>query len=195
MDSDCMETKDLWTLTSYSWCTQSAKNASISSCIVLETYNSSICPSGLYKSRSAIGCCFKQAIQNLVDAQFNEHFEANLDAWVLGKISASERRILMTNWIGTAWERFCDDYKDAIRASFIKCGIALPIDGSQDALINIRGLDIYTIPPWQSNPLLDNYVILHRISLKGTWWEVEYNMEGNKGHVSISRGPKNGNFK
>ena len=31
-----------------------------------------------------------------------------------------------------------------------KCGIALPIDGSQ-ALINIRGLNNYTIPPWQSN--------------------------------------------
>ena len=61
----------------------------------------------------------------------------------------------MTNWIGTAWERFCQNYKDAIRASFIKYGIALPIDGSQDALINIRGLNNYTIPPWKSNPSLN----------------------------------------
>ena len=68
---------------------------------------------------------------------------------VLDKISASERRVLMMNWIG------CHDYKDGIRASFIKCGIALPIDGSQDALINIRGLNNYTIPPWQSNPSLN----------------------------------------
>ena len=74
---------------------------------------------------------------------------------VLDKISASERRILMTNWIGTAWERFCQNFKDAIRASFIKYGIALPTDGSQDALINIRGLNNYTIPPWQSNPSLN----------------------------------------
>ena len=61
----------------------------------------------------------------------------------------------MTNWIGTAQERFCHDYTDAVRASFIKCGIALPIDGSQDALINIRGHNNYTIPPWQSNPSLN----------------------------------------
>lgn len=31
-----------------------------------------------------------------------EHPESNLDAWALGKISASEHRILMTQWIGTA---------------------------------------------------------------------------------------------
>ena len=66
-------------------------------------------------------------------------FHNSFDHTVNCKISASERRILMTNWIGTTWERFCQNYKDAIRASFIKYGIALPIDGSQDALINIRG--------------------------------------------------------
>ena len=90
----------------------------------------------------------------MVDAQYNGHFEANLDAWALGKISASERRILMTRWIGAAWETFCHEYKDVIIASFVKCGIALPIDSSQDTLINIRGLNDYSIPPWQSNPLL-----------------------------------------
>ena len=29
-----------------------------------------------------------------------------------------------------------------------------PVDGSQDTLINIRGLNNHSIPPWQSNPLL-----------------------------------------
>ena len=33
-------------------------------------------------------------------------------------------------------------------------GITVPIDGSQDSVINIRGLSNYSIPPWQSNPLL-----------------------------------------
>ena len=112
-------------------------------------------PPGCTSLVQPLDVALNKPFKNLVDAQFNEHFEANLDAWVLGKISATERRILMTSWIGAAWERFCYDYKDAIRASFIKCGIALPIDGSQDALINIRGLDSYTIPPWQSNPSLN----------------------------------------
>ena len=36
----------------------------------------------------------------------------------------------------------------------MKCGIALPIDGSRDGLINIRDLNNYSIPPWKLNPLL-----------------------------------------
>lgn len=31
---------------------------------------------------------------------------------------------------------FSHDYKDAIKANFVKCEIALPTDGSQGGLIN-----------------------------------------------------------
>ena len=31
----------------------------------------------------------------------------------------------MAQWIGAAWEIFCHEYKDAIRTSFVKCGVAL----------------------------------------------------------------------
>ena len=89
-----------------------------------------------------------------MDKQYNTHFE---DAWVSGKITASERRILMTKWVGSAWSLFCAEYKNAIKASFVKCGIAVPIDGSEDSLINdIRGLNDYCIPPWKSNPVLNS---------------------------------------
>lgn len=81
--------------------------------------------------------------KDLIDAQYNQHFEANLDAW-----SLDEYRILMTQWICAAYEMFSHDYKDAIRASFVKYGIALPIDGSQGVLINIHGLNNYTAPLW-----------------------------------------------
>ena len=50
-----------------------------------------------------------------------------------------------------AWDIYMFIYKDSIQARFMKCGIiTLPIDGSQDALINtycIRGLNNYSVPP------------------------------------------------
>ena len=46
---------------------------------------------------------------------------------------------------------------NAIKASFVKCGIAVPNDGSEDSLINyIRGVNDYCIPPWNSNPVLNS---------------------------------------
>ena len=91
-----------------------------------------------------------------MDKQYNTHFEENLNAWVSGKITASERRILMTKWVGSAWSLFCAEYKDAIKASFVKCGIAVLIDSSEDSLINIRGLNDYSVPSWRSNLVLNS---------------------------------------
>jgi hypothetical protein len=61
-----------------------------------------------------------------------------------GKLSASERRVLMTKWVASAWDMCTADNTVAIRA-FEKCGISLPIDGSQDDCINIRGLEGYRV--------------------------------------------------
>jgi len=63
-----------------------------------------------------------------------------------GKLSASDRRILMTQWIGGAWDKCMADGTSTIRV-FKKCGISVPIDGSQDELINIHGLEGYQIYP------------------------------------------------
>jgi len=61
-----------------------------------------------------------------------------------GKLSASDRRVLMTKWVGSAWEMCTADNTVVIRA-FEKCGIALPIDGSRDECININGLEGYKV--------------------------------------------------
>ena len=60
------------------------------------------------------------------------------------KLSAGDRRVLFTKWVGTAWQEIGSRLlKDTVIDLFVKCGIALPISGSRDSEINIDGLPDY----------------------------------------------------
>lgn len=50
-------------------------------------------------------------------------------------------RVMMTKCVGEAWEIFNREKRDVIIRSFRCLGIALPIDGSCDNEISIKGLD------------------------------------------------------
>ena len=69
---------------------------------------------------------------------------------VQGKLPASERRILITQWVGNSWTKIKTSLKDTIVQSFVKCGISNNIDGSENHLVNIRGLEDYQIPAAES---------------------------------------------
>ena len=84
--------------------------------------------------------------KKLVEDASEEHYYLHTEQWIQGKITASERRILISQWVGQAWENLCHLHKDTIVRSFRKCGISLPIDGSQDAEIHIEGVSTYKAP-------------------------------------------------
>jgi hypothetical protein len=52
--------------------------------------------------------------------------------------------VLITKWVAQAWERVSNN-PDVIIRAFEKCGIALPIDGSHDDKIHIKGLEGYRV--------------------------------------------------
>ena len=53
------------------------------------------------------------------------------------------RRRIMTTWaVGDAWEEFCRERKEVIQRSFRAVGLSLPIDGSCDNEISLKGLDM-----------------------------------------------------
>lgn len=68
--------------------------------------------------------------------------EENLEMWH-DKISAKNRRILMTQWTGHAWRELVSK-PDFIRKLFEKTGCLITADGSQDKKIRPQGLDAYT---------------------------------------------------
>ena len=58
------------------------------------------------------------------------------------------RRILITQWVGTAWDKMTTDsaYKDTFRRCFELTGALITADGTDDTLIRpMRGLE-YTVP-------------------------------------------------
>ena len=60
-----------------------------------------------------------------------------------GKVTAGDRRVLFTKWVGTAWQETSRRLKDPVIRSFVKCGIPLPMFCSRDSEINIDGLPDY----------------------------------------------------
>lgn len=78
--------------------------------------------------------------------QLEKHLDENLDRYAEGNLTASERRVLTTKWVGNAWETLCKNNKEMVIRSFVKCGITNKLDGSEDDQVNIRGLEGYKMP-------------------------------------------------
>ena len=87
---------------------------------------------------------FNKHFKSAVERQATQHMQENLDSYVYGLINASARRVLITKWVGQAWEEISED-KEMIIRSFYKCGISVPIDGSGDSQIHIEGLEDYAV--------------------------------------------------
>ena len=59
-----------------------------------------------------------------------KHQDENLQDNVDGKISASERRILLTKWCGEACANNINH--DSVIRGFKKCGLSINLDGSEN---------------------------------------------------------------
>ena len=87
---------------------------------------------------------FNAPFKAAVDKLATDRLHSNVEAYLRGEINASQRCILLTKWIGQAWEEVSSN-KEMVQRSFKKCGIAVAIDGSEDEQINNEGLDGYSV--------------------------------------------------
>ena len=120
-------------------------------------------PSGCTSLVQPLDVCINKPFKDRVKMAAEQHYTANLTKWTKGmyiqyikqtdtdmalyldRFTASERRILITQWVGEAWEAICIEHKELIIRSFQKCGITTALDGSEDSHINIRGLQNYVV--------------------------------------------------
>ena len=80
-----------------------------------------------------------------VGKEFEEWLEDddNLRLWEHGKLKEYEKRILITKFVGAAWEKICSRPDFSTDIYFQKTGCLLTLDGSEDHLINIEGMPDY----------------------------------------------------
>ncbi|CAB1113127.1 unnamed protein product [Ectocarpus sp. CCAP 1310/34] len=64
----------------------------------------------------------------------------NLERWETASLTASDRRVLITQWMGAAMARLNRQQTYRYRI-FEKCGMAMTVDGSGDDRITLEGLD------------------------------------------------------
>ena len=62
-----------------------------------------------------------------------------MQRYIEGKISGSERRVLVTKWVGKAWTEVGSN-RDMVVRRFKKCGISLSLDGSKNGEIHIESI-------------------------------------------------------
>ena len=85
----------------------------------------------------------KQEFSNWLD------YKDNIDKWYEETVfSASEKRILITRWVGKAYRKICDPKYDHLRYRlFEKAGTLITADGSDDDKIQPEGLPNYNVQP------------------------------------------------
>lgn len=69
-----------------------------------------------------------------------------LKQWKNNQVSVSERRILMTKWLGETWEEYSKNNQKTITNAFKKVGMYNAFDRSEIFLIKIRKCTNYTEP-------------------------------------------------
>ena len=77
--------------------------------------------------------------------KFEKHLEENQQRYTEGKISVSERRVLVTKWVGKAWTEVGSN-RDIVVRSFKKCSISLFLDDSENGEILIESIEEYELP-------------------------------------------------
>ena len=77
--------------------------------------------------------------------------DENLKLWEDGKLTESDKRVLITKFVGSAWEKIFSRSDFSADIYFQRTGCLLTLDGSDDHLVNIEGLKDYKPPFVQLN--------------------------------------------
>ena len=95
---------------------------------------------------SPVDCNVAVRIKQRVKVLFRAYEASQSDHWA-DTITASEKRMLVAQWVSQAWSDFLREEGYIIEQSFVKTGVALAMDGSEDHLVKLEGRasQLYTV--------------------------------------------------
>ncbi|CAB1107318.1 unnamed protein product [Ectocarpus sp. CCAP 1310/34] len=107
-------------------------------CNTLAWYGPSECTDEVQPVHAEAGRFLKVEVGRQMDIWLEQ--SDNLERWETASLTASDRRVLITQWMGAAMARL--DSQQAYRYRlFKKCGMVMTVDGSGDDRITLEGLD------------------------------------------------------
>ncbi|RPB05356.1 hypothetical protein L873DRAFT_1839909 [Choiromyces venosus 120613-1] len=121
-------------------------------CLHSASITTSLIPSGctglLQPLDTAVNKPFKQYLREFTDA-YTLQKQSIIQKW-----STGNKRIMVTHVVSEAWALFQQEKKELITKAFQDVGVTLPVDGSQDKDIHIKGFNNITVGDWNSDILL-----------------------------------------
>lgn len=76
----------------------------------------------------------KEMFREEMEEYIEKEEERGKKNWTVG-----DRRVMTTICVGRVWEKFCIEKRDLVMRSFRNVGLALPVDGSCDQNLRIKG--------------------------------------------------------
>jgi len=90
---------------------------------------------------------FKDLMRDYTDQKIFEcESAADFEKWTIG-----DRRVMTTHYVGEAYAQFHAEKANVIVSSFRKLGLSLPVDGSLDHELDIKGFENLEIGNWQED--------------------------------------------
>lgn len=157
----------------------------------------SLIPGGCTGYVQVLDVLINKLIKQYIEEYEDLWVEQNFELWQSGKWSIGDRRVLMTHWVGQAFERVHIEHKDAIIACFKNVGLSLAVDGSEDHMLKVRDCPNLTVGDWQKalEGIAENPAVIDDDGEDTI--EVDSNEDGlfihctrgSRGHQNQGRGP------
>ncbi|RPB01395.1 hypothetical protein L873DRAFT_1788299 [Choiromyces venosus 120613-1] len=109
----------------------------------------SACTGLLQPLNTAVNKQFKSFLREFTDTYIDS--QSNSNPLAPEKWTTSDKRVMVTHVVPEAWAAFTSEKAELIRKSFHDLGVTLPIDGSKDSEIRIKGFDHINIGNWMED--------------------------------------------